>query len=388
MVELLNPKSSGLVELSESLKASGSLCLDVKQWNAASSIHNQLKEFNQHVWLSSSGSYERKLIAVSKDALRTSAISVNKWLNINSMDCWALSLPLDHIGGLSILVRAQEGNFKVSHYQEKWDAFKYCNFVAKNRCSIGSLVPTQLFDIVSRELLCPPSLRALVIGGAHLSPVVYFKARQLNWPVLPSYGLTECCSQVATASLDSLAILSKTPTLKILPHLTCKLNPERRLMIGGGSILSCHVKLDPQKEANLVQQDSLDFYSTNDLARINLSNDETGIEIIGRADRQIKIRGWLVSLDEIEKKIRSFFDFKSIQPLLALTAKDDLREGFSLSLVVSSASRAVDLLSDLNAYLEGEDSHNPKIAEIIEIDSFPLLENGKIDYRTLNKIFT
>ena len=40
-------------------------------------------------------------------------------------------------------------------------------------------------------------------GGGALDPSLYKQARDLGWPLLPSYGLTECGSQVATASLSS-----------------------------------------------------------------------------------------------------------------------------------------------------------------------------------------
>ncbi len=70
--------------------------------------------------------------------------------------------------------------------------------------TLTSLVPTQVHDLVQCALACPPSLRAVVVGGAELDPVLGERARELGWPVLQSYGMTEAASQVATASLASL----------------------------------------------------------------------------------------------------------------------------------------------------------------------------------------
>ena len=48
-------------------------------------------------------------------------------------------------------------------------------------------------------------------GGGAVSDELYRDARALGWRVLPSYGMTECCSQVATALSDSPELVNQDP---------------------------------------------------------------------------------------------------------------------------------------------------------------------------------
>src|SRR5207253_1068669 len=86
----------------------------------------------------------------------------------------------------------------------EWNPARTVKKWKDRKVTLTSLVPTQVFDLVSANLTAPKNLRAAVIGGGALDPSLYLKARELGWALLPSYGLTECASQVATASLDSL----------------------------------------------------------------------------------------------------------------------------------------------------------------------------------------
>lgn len=70
------------------------------------------------VWLLSSGTsatdtHSFKLMALSHQALLASASAVNEHLEVTSNDRWLNVLPMFHVGGLSILYRAQAANVEV-----------------------------------------------------------------------------------------------------------------------------------------------------------------------------------------------------------------------------------------------------------------------------------
>ena len=69
-------------------------------------------------------------------------------------------------------------------------------------------VPAQVYDLVHLNLCPPASLRAIIVGGGALSESLLNKGRELGWKLHPSYGLTECASQVATWRQDGLEILN------------------------------------------------------------------------------------------------------------------------------------------------------------------------------------
>jgi len=143
-----------------------------------------------HVWLSTSGTTGAlKLTALSKRALLASAAAVNRHLQSDAKDVWRCALPTFHVGGLGIHARAFLSGARVVN--DSWDGV-----------TLASLVPAQVSDLVLRDrVAAPQSLRAVVVGGGALSDELYRGALELGWPLLPSYGMTECCSQVATAPL-------------------------------------------------------------------------------------------------------------------------------------------------------------------------------------------
>ncbi|MBW2272574.1 MAG: o-succinylbenzoate--CoA ligase [Deltaproteobacteria bacterium] len=114
-------------------------------------------------------------------------------------DRWLLCMPLFHVGGLSILLRSVlAGSTAVIH--ERFDAEAVAHAIDEEQISIVSLVPAMLERLlVARgERAAPPQLRCILLGGAAASPGLLERARELGYPVAPTYGLTEACSQVAT----------------------------------------------------------------------------------------------------------------------------------------------------------------------------------------------
>ena len=118
-------------------------------------------------------------------------------------------------------------------------------FAARRRATLSALVPAQIHDLVEAELHAPESLRAIVIGGGALSPTLYARARALGWPLLPSYGLSELCSQAATAPLSSLdEVLSDMPAPELLSHVEAKLGDDDRLCLKSPALFSGYGLID------------------------------------------------------------------------------------------------------------------------------------------------
>lgn len=183
-----------------------------------------------HVWIATSGtSGALKLTALSKEALLTSAAGVNQHLDARSDDAWLCVLPTFHVGGLGIYARAHLAGARV--VAAEWDAVGFAETCAKERIAFSSLVPAQVSDLVRARVMGSPSLRAIVVGGGAFAPELYDEARALGWPVLPSYGMTECSSQVATARGES-------PDLIVLPHVEVRIGEESRIVLASRALLS------------------------------------------------------------------------------------------------------------------------------------------------------
>ncbi len=114
-------------------------------------------------------------------------------------DRWLLAMPLSHVGGLSVLTRTlMAGATAVVAPEGPTSAEELVRRMTDAEVTHASLVPAMLTRVLRAGLEAPPGLRAVLIGGAPASSALLADARAAGWPVLPTYGSTETCSQVAT----------------------------------------------------------------------------------------------------------------------------------------------------------------------------------------------
>jgi O-succinylbenzoic acid--CoA ligase len=122
-------------------------------------------------------------------------------LGVDPDERWLCTLPLSHVGGLSILLRsAIYGTTAIVHERFETDRVLHA-LQDPQGPTIVSLVPTTLTRLLDAGLTNPPALRWALLGGAPLPPALLQRAAQAGVPVAPTYGLTEACSQVATAGV-------------------------------------------------------------------------------------------------------------------------------------------------------------------------------------------
>jgi o-succinylbenzoate---CoA ligase len=107
---------------------------------------------------------------------------------------WLCCLPLSHVGGLGILVRAAIHATTVLLH-ERFDAGVVATALHESVTGV-SLVPTMLGRVLDAGLECPPLLRVALIGGGPMPPGMLRRALDAGIPVAQTYGLTEACSQV------------------------------------------------------------------------------------------------------------------------------------------------------------------------------------------------
>ncbi|HEY8961960.1 MAG TPA: AMP-binding protein [Luteolibacter sp.] len=251
-----------------------------------------------HVLFQTSGSSGApKWIALSKNALLLSAMAVNRHLKVEPEDVWGLTLPLRHVGGFGVAARAFEAACRLAVYPGKWNAKVFAEWAGSEGVTLTSMVPAQVYDLVTAELRCPSSLRAVVVGGGRLDEALGQQARELGWPVLASYGMTESGSQIATQSLEQLLLPYESFPLPVLPIWHVKADEEERLMISGPALFSGEVT----GEAGVWNYEPREgeWHRSGDRGRV----EEGGVTILGRADSLLKILGELVDPQQIERDL-------------------------------------------------------------------------------------
>ena len=132
-------------------------------------------------------------------------------LGLDIADRWLCCLPLHHVGGLSVIVRSTfYATTTLLH--DRFDLAEVDDAIESGAATVVSLVPTMLEGLLearsdgarSSPRPFPPSLRALLVGGAALSDPLVQRCRDMGAPLSLTWGMTEAASQVATRSPGDL----------------------------------------------------------------------------------------------------------------------------------------------------------------------------------------
>jgi O-succinylbenzoic acid--CoA ligase len=112
-------------------------------------------------------------------------------LGLDLEERWLCPLPLSHVGGLLVLLRS--AIYATTAVLAGVDRL--------GDVTLASLVPTQLARVLDAGLRPGRRLRAILLGGAAADRALLERARAAGWPVAPTYGLTEACSQVTVGEV-------------------------------------------------------------------------------------------------------------------------------------------------------------------------------------------
>ena len=342
-----------------------------------------LPHLKSHVWLASSGTtHQLKLIALSKEAILTSARVVNERVQASCKDHWFNVLPSFHIGGLSIYGRAFLLGAKVTEaWSPLWDPMIFTRHSQRNKITLTSLVPTQIYDLVKAGLRAPEKLRAVFVGGGSLNEALYQKGLELGWPLLPTYGLTECSSQVATAQINDLGRES-LPRLRVLPHIKVDLSSEGLLRIKSPSLFSQMVVIDIHKEglsSMEVHDRREDWYQTSDLVELGQGDE---LIIHGRQDEVVKVGGELVNLTKLNGILSQIIVEKKLGGEWLVVANPDERLGCCVDLVTTELESLEEVALSFRKLVQGFEAFH-KAYVVREI---PRNDMAKVKSRLLQKM--
>lgn len=132
-------------------------------------------------------------------------------------DRWHAPLPLHHVGGIMVFLRALILGFEAA-YVSHFDPAQSAAHLQDGSVQLASFVPVMLSRILehSPDLRPHPSLRAILLGGAASPDALLAHAKRCDLPIAPSWGMSETASQIATAApRDFDAKLSPLPFVQI-----------------------------------------------------------------------------------------------------------------------------------------------------------------------------
>lgn len=282
-------------------------------------------DLHDHFIIFSSGTTTKGLkgYALSREALFKNAEAVNTHFGLNTSDVWGLSLPEYHVGGLSIFFRAHLlGSSPVD--LRPWEPVAWKERIIHHAVTVTTVVPTQVFDLASLKLTAPPTLKLLIVGGDFLSSELEKEALNLGWPIIRTFGMTEVCSQLASARMG-------TKDLDVLPIHQIKID-EGRLKVKSEALFTLEFKQDESFQVTLAEDlcDSDGFYVTNDRAELS----GTHLRHLGRFDDQVKISGHLVNVLALKDVISTYALKAQIYGHVEVALESDSRKGKKVVLSV------------------------------------------------------
>ncbi len=254
-----------------------------------------------------------------------------------------------------------------------------------NCVDVFNATPSRLLQYMEVEEFEKAMSRCKVIicgGEKYPSKLLTLLREKTSARLLNTYGPTEItvssnCADLTTAS----AITIGTPLLNYEEYIVdaddnlLPIGVVGELIICGIGVGSGYHNLPEQTEKAFVQFQGLNAYRSGDYARWH---DNGCVEILGRKDNQVKLRGLRIELGEIEQTLTSIDDIKNGTVLIRKVGNQDaicayyvLRSGSTLS--------SEDIRNEMSLRLT--DYMVP--SAFVELKSMPLTPNGKINTKAL-----
>lgn len=266
-----------------------------------------------------------------------------------------------------------------------------------NPLHLAALIEKQYVD----ALVCTPSnlmnllsisefkeafmhIRAVVVAAEAFPEKLYTILRELSpdMLIINGYGPSECTVSSSCKTLDGGAITigSAADNYKYYVLDKCgHILPEYaagELIICGEGVGRGYIGLPEKNKAAFFRLNGLPAYRSGDVVRLDRNGEAL---FSGRADNQVKLRGYRVELDEIEKVMQSYPGVSVAKVIVRSNGSEDYLAGFF------TAEKQIDLPS-LTAHLKGKLTYYMVPAALMQLDAMPLTVNGKIDKKALPEV--
>jgi O-succinylbenzoic acid--CoA ligase len=316
-----------------------------------------------------------RIVRLSHRAFLAAAAASAENLGIQR-DRWLLALPLAHVGGLGAVARSLVNRRAVILFEPQRSllaelpAFVACG--EAHGATLVSLVPTILDRLLAPPVAWrpPASLRAVLLGGAAIPRALVRRARAAAIPVLPTYGMTESCAQIATGRYTSRLepVSAGHDLFPSGPPL-----PGSEVRIAGGVLEVRSASLFSGYLGEPATDPRRGWFRTNDRA---IQSGEDELIVLGRASDLIITGGENVDPLEVEAALESLPGIE--RAFVFGTPDPTFGEVVTARLVTHSAPPSV---RDLAALL-GERLASYKLPRLVEpVAELPLTPAGKLDRR-------
>ena len=255
---------------------------------------------------------EPKCVELTCQNIFYNALATKLRLKMTNKDSWLLSLPLYHIGGISIVMRSVMYGIPVG-IPSALDTDAIMAAMNDYDPAVVSLVPTMMHRILGKRMKPNPAHRAILLGGGPVPGGLLDRAGAEGWKIATTYGATETSSQIATRSPDDAKH----------PGSAGQALPFNRLHIVDES----GNEMQSEEEGEItVQTPSLmhGYYKREDLTAQNIRNNRyytgdygylTGdryLFVLSRRSDLIVSGGENINPSEVEDELRRYFTIRDV----------------------------------------------------------------------------
>lgn len=326
-----------------------------------------------HVVVTTSGSSgEPKHVALPARALRASAEASHT--RLGGPGHWLLALPVQHVAGLQVLVRAMlagtepevlelRGGFAPAAFAAAARRLMHRATQNKGARCYTSLVPAQLVRLLDSDPAALAGFDAVLLGGAAAPPELLDRAREAGVAVVTTYGMSETCGGCVYDGypLDGVAV---------------RLATDGRIELSG-RVLAAGYLGRPDDPAF-----SEGWFITSDLGCWDAGG---RLRVLGRADDVIVTGGVNVAAAEVEAALVTL---PGVSAACVVGLPDPTwGQRVVAAVVPSEPSRPPEpdvVLAAARRRLPG--SHAPK--QVVLLDALPLGGVGKPDRRAVIELLS
>lgn len=301
-------------------------------------------------------------------------------------ELWLLSLPLHHVGGVSIILRSLlygSGVYLLPKFKPEIIRGLLEHDIRIRFCS---LVPTMLRRLLSEPDFRPhPDFKMALLGGGPMTIQLIGEAINRNIIVATSFGMTETGAQIAARIYDDTRSPISLNAGKIFSPNQAEVRDDNGNHVSQGDDGILWIRgpqvLDGYFDQNLNAEffDNECWFCTGDHARIH-SNGE--IEILMRRTDRIVTGGENVNPTEIEQVLLGHPDISES----AVFGLPDNEWGQRVVALVIRNGKS-EITPDLDEYLSARLKRFQIPKMIIEVPDLPYTRTGKIDRSRLEEWF-
>ena len=282
-------------------------------------LQQQLIAADEIVVSSSGSTGLQKQVIIKKTAFDTSTKLANKYLNAKPGQTWSLLLPVTHIAGVNVLLRAGDLGTEVIDNRQR-ENYIDADFV--------SVVPTQIYKALTEDknlLRHLKNAKAVLVGAAAIKIEIFNQAIENGINLIRTYGMSETCGG---------CVYEGSP----LPGVKLEIK-SGIIYLNSPTMASGYLNQPKLWDENF----KAGWFKTNDLGQIVKNK----LEVIGRSDDVVITGGEKVSISEIDSFLIKTFPTITFKTF----AIEDAKWGQIIGLAMDKMDKEVQLSQIIEALL-------------------------------------